>query len=110
MVTHDPAVFAAIADSTRRAILDALRGRERAAGEIAALFPVISRPAVSKHLRVLRAASLVAERRVAQSRLYSLNAAPLQEVDRWIEYYRVYWSARLLDLKRYAESPEGRAP
>ena len=108
MVTHDRAVFAAIADPTRRAILDALRGGERSAGEIAALFPV-SRPAVSKHLRVLRRARLVGERKVAQSRLYSLDAAPLREVDQWLAFYRVFWTARLQDLKRYAESPDGRA-
>ncbi|MBV9880738.1 MAG: winged helix-turn-helix transcriptional regulator [Gemmatirosa sp.] len=107
MVTNDPAVFAAIADPTRRAILDALRGGERSAGDIAALFPV-SRPAVSKHLRVLRRARLVGERKVAQSRLYSLDPAPLREVDRWLDVYRTFWTARLLDLKRYAESPDAR--
>src|SRR5690606_14654623 len=58
MVTQSRAVFAAIADPTRRAILDALTQRERSAGEIAGLFPV-SRPAVSRHLRVLRGAGLV---------------------------------------------------
>jgi DNA-binding transcriptional ArsR family regulator len=100
-------VYAAIADPTRRAILDVLRGGERSAGDIAALFPV-SRPAVSKHLRVLRGAALVRERRVAQSRLYSLDAAPLREVERWLDGYRLFWAARLLDLKQYAESPEGR--
>lgn len=108
MVT-EPAVFAAIADPTRRAILDALRGRERAAGEIASLFPV-SRPAVSKHLRVLRGAGLVRERRVAQLRLYSLDPAPLKDVDRWLDQYKVFWAARLHDLKRVVEEGERRAP
>jgi DNA-binding transcriptional ArsR family regulator len=89
MVTKDPLVYAAIADPTRRAILDALRRGERSAGDIAALFPV-SRPAVSKHLRVLRRAGLVGERRVSQSRLYSLNARPLREVELWLEHYRVF--------------------
>jgi DNA-binding transcriptional ArsR family regulator len=107
MVTKESRVFGAIADPTRRAILDALRRGERSAGEIAALFPV-SRPAVSKHLRVLRNAGLIRERRVAQSRRYSLDAGPLRAVERWLEHYRVFWAARLHDLKRYVESHEGR--
>ena len=102
-------VFGAIADPTRRAILDALRSHERPAGEIAALFPV-TRPAISKHLRVLRAAGLVRERRVAQSRLYSLAAEPLREVEQWLEHYRAFWAARLHGLKRYVESTELRSP
>lgn len=102
-------VFAAIADPTRRAILDAIRGRERSAGEIAALFPV-SRPAISKHLRVLRGAGLVRERRVAQSRLYSLDPAPLREVERWLDHYKVFWGARLHDLKRVVEQEQRHSP
>jgi len=107
MVTQLRPVFDAIADPTRRAILDTLRRRERSAGEIAGLFPV-SRPAVSRHLRVLRRAGLVRERRVAQSRLYSLDPAPLKQVERWLEHYRVFWATRLQDLKSYVESTEAR--
>ncbi len=107
MVTEHPA-FPAIADPIRRAILDAIRGGERSAGEIAALFPV-SRPAISRHLRVLRGAGLVRERRVAQSRLYSLDPAPLRDVERWLDQYKVYWAARLHDLKRVVEQEERRA-
>ena len=108
MVTERP-VFAAIADPTRLAILDAIRGRERSAGEIASLFPV-SRPAISKHLRVLRGAGLVRERRVAQSRLYSLEAAPLRDVERWLDHYRIFWAARLHDLKRVVEQDARPSP
>ena len=107
MVTHNRLAFHAIADPTRRAILDALRQRERSAGELASLFPV-SRPAVSRHLRVLRGAGLVRQRQVAQSRLYSLDPTPLREVERWIEHYRGFWTARLHDLKHFVESAEGR--
>lgn len=107
MVT-DARAFAAIADPTRRAILDAVRGRERSAGEIASLFPV-SRPAISRHLRVLRRAGLVRERRVAQSRLYSLDPAPLREVEHWLDHYKVFWAARLHDLKRVVEQ-DARSP
>lgn len=84
-----------------------LRDRELSAGELAGRFPV-SRPAVSRHLRVLRGAGLVRESRQAQSRLYSLNPVPLKEVDRWLNRYRVCWGARLHDLKRYVEEEEGR--
>jgi DNA-binding transcriptional ArsR family regulator len=103
MVTQVTAVYDAIADPTRRAILDTLRRGERSAGEIAELFPV-SRPAVSRHLRVLRTAGLLNERREAQSRIYSLNAKPLREIDQWLVHYRVFWGARLHELKAYVES------
>lgn len=108
MVTKYPApVFDAIADPIRRAILDALRRGPLSAGEIADLFPV-SRPAVSRHVRVLRRAGLLTERRVAQSRIYALNPEPLRTVEQWLSHYRVFWAARLLDLKRYVESDASR--
>jgi DNA-binding transcriptional ArsR family regulator len=100
-------VFGAVADPTRRAILDLSRRRELSAGELAERFPV-SRPAVSRHLRVLRGADLVQETRVAQSRIYSLNPAPLMQVDRWLNGYCTFWRARLHDLERYVESKESR--
>lgn len=99
------AVFAAVADPTRREILDLLRQGEMSAGEVAARFPV-SRPAVSRHLRVLRGAGLVKEKREAQWRRYSLNPAPLAQIDHWLSAYRVFWGARLHDLKRYVEGKE----
>jgi DNA-binding transcriptional ArsR family regulator len=103
MVTHNRAtVFQALADSTRREILDLLRTTERSAGDLAGQFPV-SRPAVSRHLRVLREAGLVVQRREAQSRMYRLAPEALREVDRWLDRYRVFWTARLHDLKRYVE-------
>lgn len=96
------AVFGAIADPTRRAILDLLRGQELRAGELATHFPV-SRPAIAKHVGVLKRAGLLRERRKAQARLYSLDPAALATVDRWLSPYRLYWAARLLDLKRTVE-------
>jgi DNA-binding transcriptional ArsR family regulator len=96
------ATFEAIAHPTRRAILDSLRARELRAGELAARFPV-SRPAIARHVRVLRRAGLVRERRQAQARLYSLQPAALAEIDRWLAPYRLFWSARLADLKRTVE-------
>lgn len=103
MVTYDrSAIFHALADPTRREILDLLRSEERSAGDVADRFP-ISRPAISRHLRVLREAGLVARRKEAQLRLYRLAPEALREVDRWLESYRVFWTARMHDLKRYVE-------
>jgi DNA-binding transcriptional ArsR family regulator len=111
MVTqsYSSLVFAAIADPTRRTILDLLRGEELRAGELAARFPV-SRPAIARHMGVLRRAGLVRERRQAQARLYSLDPAALSEVDRWLAPYRLFWSARLADLKRTIETVRDPAP
>ena len=64
----------------------------------------MSRPAVSQHLRVLREAGLVRERREGRHRLYRLDPAPLAELDRWLASYRTFWAARLFDLKRVAEA------
>ncbi len=103
MVTYDRAsVFGALADSTRRDILDLLRTAELSAGDVADRFPV-SRPAVSRHLRVLRRAGLVTHRKEAQSRMYRLRPEALREVDKWLDGYRVFWTARMHDLKKYVE-------
>lgn len=87
-------VFEAVADPTRREILAMLRGRELTAGEVAEAFPV-SRPAISRHLRVLRECGLVAWRGEGQRRIYRLRPEPLSEVDRWLEDYRAFWADRL---------------
>ena len=84
----------ALADPTRRRIVELLADGELEAGSIAANFPV-SRPAVSRHLRVLREAGLVRSRGEAQRRLYSLDPAPLAEVDEWLSRYRAFWTNRL---------------
>jgi DNA-binding transcriptional ArsR family regulator len=94
--------FSAIADPTRRAILDLVRQRELSAGDIARRFPV-SRPAIAKHVRVLRQAGLLRERRASTQRFYSLDPAALQAVDQWLGPYRLFWAARLVDLKRVVE-------
>jgi DNA-binding transcriptional ArsR family regulator len=84
----------ALADPIRREIVELLAKGELEAGEIAAHFPV-SRPAVSRHLRVLRENGLVSSRSVAQRRLYALEPAPLEELDAWLSRYRAFWSNRL---------------
>jgi len=103
-VTYQPeATFHALADPTRRAVLDLLRQGSRPAGEIAHAFPV-SRPAISKHLRLLRRAHLVSERRQGRHRFYQLNPEPLKAVDSWLEQYRVFWGANLSSLKAFVEA------
>ena len=97
------AAFNALADPTRRAVLDLLRAGTRPAGEIARAFPV-SRPAISKHLKILRRAHLVEERREGRHRLYHLNPEPLKTVDSWLEQYRQFWSANLASLKSFVEA------
>ena len=97
------AAFQALADPTRRALLDLLRGGSQPAGQIASAFP-ISRPAVSKHLRLLRRAHLVEEHREGRHRFYHLNAEPLRAVDSWLDQYRVFWSQSLANLKTFVEA------
>jgi DNA-binding transcriptional ArsR family regulator len=95
--------FEALADPTRRRIVELVAERERSAGEIAAAFS-ISRPGVSKHLRVLREEGLVAAREDGTRRLYSLEPKALDEVDDWVERCRSFWRNRLdaleTELKR----------
>lgn len=83
----------ALADESRRTVLEALVGGEATAGELAALLP-IARPGVSRHLRVLREAGLVEVRQEAQRRIYRLRAQPLAEVDEWLGRYRALWEQR----------------
>jgi DNA-binding transcriptional ArsR family regulator len=90
---------AAIADPIRRRVLELVRDRELPAGELAAQFDV-SRPAVSRHLRVLRDAGLVQERREGRLRLYRADPEPLAELRTWLEQY---WDDRLWALKELAE-------
>src|ERR1700745_2609603 len=97
------AAFSALADPTRRAVLDLLRAGTRPAGDIARAFPV-SRPAISKHLRILRRAHLVEERREGRHRMYQLNPEPLKAVDSWLEQYRVFWQTSLANLKTFVEA------
>jgi DNA-binding transcriptional ArsR family regulator len=97
------AAFHALADPTRRAVLDLLRQGSQPAGRIAQAFPV-SRPAISKHLRLLRRAHLVEERREGRHRLYRLNPEPLKAVDSWLEQYRTFWSTNLANLKTFVEA------
>jgi len=101
------ATFQALADPTRRAVLDLLRRGNQPAGQIATAFPV-SRPAISRHLRLLRRAHLVREHRQGRHRVYQLNPEPLRAVDSWIEQYRRFWTASLNNLKAFVEAEHAR--
>ena len=87
-------VLHALADESRRTVLEILRDRPASAGELAQVLP-IARPGVSRHLRVLREAGLVDVRQEAQRRIYSLRPEALMEVDEWLEGYRTLWRSRL---------------
>lgn len=88
------AALRALADESRRTILETLADGPATAGELAALLP-IARPGVSRHLRVLREAGLVDVRQQAQQRIYSLRPHPLAEIDQWLGQYRALWEQRL---------------
>lgn len=108
MRKHSP--YRAVSDATRRRILDLLRdaGPQRA-GDIAARFPQISRPAVSKHLRILRQARLVQEVVEGRERWYHLNPSPLREMyEGWLRHYEAFWTERLQTLKQIVEEDERR--
>ena len=97
--------FSALADPTRRAVLDLLRrNTSRTAGEIAAEFPHISRPAVSKHLAVLRDAGLVRVREAGREWHYELDAQPLADLyESWLSRFAPLWDTSLEQLKKQAE-------
>lgn len=98
------AVFKALADGTRRRILDLLKAGPKTTGQLAAQFPQLSRFAVMKHLGVLTAAKLVLIRREGRQRFNYLNPVPIRQMyERWIGPYTELWSASLLRLKDYVE-------
>jgi len=91
--------FAALADPTRRQIVEMLADGERSAGDLARRF-AMTQPAVSQHLKALRDAELVRVRQDAQRRMYSLNANGLAEIDAWLSRYRRFWTKHLDALER----------
>jgi DNA-binding transcriptional ArsR family regulator len=96
------AVFRAISDPTRRKILGLLRGGRYTVGEIAKNFRT-SRPAISKHLRLLRSVGLVVTKNVGTARICQLNAEPLRAVDSWLHDYQELWGESLRRLKHHIE-------
>jgi DNA-binding transcriptional ArsR family regulator len=96
------AVFRAIADPSRRKILALLRDRQQTVGEIAGNFST-SRPAISKHLRLLRSAGLVVTNQRGTARICELNAKPLRAIKDWLQEYEAFWNENLRSLKNYVE-------
>jgi DNA-binding transcriptional ArsR family regulator len=95
-------VFHALADPTRREILGMLRSSERSTGAIADAFP-LSRPTVSKHLKVLLDARLVERRKEGRNQLYTLRPQHLAEAHEWLSRYQRFWRRSLTRLKRHVE-------
>ena len=102
MVTYQADPFRAVADPTRRAVLEYLLGRPHGVNELAEHFDV-SRPAISKHLRVLKHARVVRERRQGRNRIYELNPDGLNALR---EYFDQFWAQALEAFKRAAEKPQ----
>src|SRR5262245_47831684 len=110
MVTNTAALdrtFGALADRTRRAILARLAAGEATVGELAEPFQM-SRPAISKHLRVLEQAGLVRSTRQGRISRCVLDAGPMRDASAWVDRYRVFWSGRLEALARYVERKPSR--
>jgi DNA-binding transcriptional ArsR family regulator len=95
-------IFQAIADPTRRAILDRLRDGEQPVKQLAEPF-AMSLPAISQHLQILCEAGLVTQRRLGRQRIYQLNPEPLQQVQNWVSHYEQFWQAKLDNLGEYLE-------
>lgn len=102
-------VFRAIADPTRRAILDRLREGSAPVNDLALGFHM-TRPAISKHLRILRGAELVRERKRGRQRIYELSPTPLRDVSAWLTSYRELWLHDLDDLEGCVEPHLADAP
>ncbi|HEV7165709.1 MAG TPA: metalloregulator ArsR/SmtB family transcription factor [Gammaproteobacteria bacterium] len=100
-------VFHAIAHPARRAILVLLKDGERPASELAEPFGV-SFAAVSQHLKILKEADLVSERREGRQRIYHLQPKPLREVVDWVDEFATYWNARLDALSAQLDKKHGR--
>ncbi|MGE0438878.1 MAG: ArsR/SmtB family transcription factor [Gemmatimonadales bacterium] len=107
--TDATTVFRALGDPTRRAILTDLRAGAKPVNAIAERF-ALTRPAVSRHLRVLRRARLVVARRDGRHRIFALNDEPLETVDAWLADFRTEWRERLGRLKRHVEAGSRRTP
>ncbi len=103
----------ALADPTRRGVVDLLRRRPRRAGELAAAFD-LSAPAMSRHLRVLRTRGLIEEERVdhdARVRVYKLRPEPFRDLHEWLDEVEAFWTDQLSAFKAHAESrPRGKRP
>ncbi|MGK2852908.1 MAG: ArsR/SmtB family transcription factor [Microbacteriaceae bacterium] len=100
-------VFEAVAEPSRRTLLDALRDGEHTAGELVDALPGLTQPTVSRHLRVLREVGLVEVRSDAQRRIYALRPDGLVQMDDWINHYRHFWADHLDALEQLLNTVHG---
>jgi DNA-binding transcriptional ArsR family regulator len=109
MVNTSPAqlssIFHALADSTRRSILHDVARKEKTVGEIAKPYRM-SLAAVSKHLKVLESADLIAREKRGSYQIVRLNPAPLRSAEQWLTYYQKFWSRQFDALQKYIEQGE----
>jgi DNA-binding transcriptional ArsR family regulator len=103
-------MFLAIADPTRRRVLELLSRRERSAGELGRAFPSVSQPGFSRHLRILREAGLVHVRKQDRHRVYSLRWEGLAPADAWISKFRGFWEAELDSLETFLDRQNPPSP
>lgn len=107
MVNNSPeqldTIFFALADPTRRAILERLKHGEASGTELAQPFS-ISVPAISKHLRVLEHADLILRRKEGRTHWFRLAARPMREAATWLEHYRQFWEAQFDSLNTYLQA------
>ncbi len=96
-------IFSALADGSRRQILMMLTEKEMHVNNIAQNFK-FSRPAVSKHLRILEKSKLVKARKDGRERFYRINPEPLNEIYKWLEFYNKFWDDKLNSLKNFVEN------
>jgi DNA-binding transcriptional ArsR family regulator len=100
-------VFHAIADGTRRRMIDLLSQGEAPVSAIVERFE-ISQPSISEHLRILREAGLVAVRQFGRQRLYRIQAKPLQDIANWVAHYEKFWDEKLDALGKHLEKQHGK--
>jgi DNA-binding transcriptional ArsR family regulator len=96
-------IFYSLSDPQRRMILQMLSENEMTVNSISAKFR-ISRPAISKHLRILQSSKLVKPRKTGRYRYYRLNPDPLNEVHKWLKYFDKFWDEKLNSLKNFMEN------
>jgi DNA-binding transcriptional ArsR family regulator len=105
-VAHENAIFRALADPTRRELLSLLRERARPVAELTGHF-AMSQPAISQHLKVLKTARLVTERKAGRHRIYEADQEPLRLAARWLERHTDFWASRLDNLGTHLRRKHG---
>ena len=101
-------IFTVLAEPVRRIILESLREHDQSVGELVKQVK-IKQSGVSRHLRILSEAGLVESNKKAQKRIYTIKTEPLQELDKWLEDYRMLWDARIQKLTEHLQNKKGQS-